>query len=122
VLLLAAAVAMAVFLPASWSAADRILMVATGVAMGEFLRRLGDVRVRADEGGLVVVNILSRRRLDWAEVLGVRLSPGDPWLVLDLSDGTTLAAMGVQGSEGAYARRQVAELADLVAASSAPER
>lgn len=122
VVLLVAAVVLATVLPSSWSAGDRILMVATGLLMAEFLRRLGDVRVRADDEGLLVANILAKRRLAWAEVVSLRLLEGDPWLVLDLSDGTTLAAMGVQGSEGAYARHQAAELARLVSARSAPQR
>ena len=114
-----AALTLAVLLPASWSAADRTLMVLTGLAMGEFLRRVGSVRVRADEDGLLVVNILSRERLAWAQVVSLRLREGDPWLVLDLDDGTTLSAMGVQGSEGAWAREQAVELATLVARRSA---
>lgn len=120
--LLTAAVVLAAVLPASWTAADRVLMVATGLLMGEFLRRVGDVRVRADEDGLLVANILAKRRLAWAEVVSLRLVEGDPWLVFDLSDGSTLPAMGVQGSEGAYARRQAADLASLVAARSTAQR
>ena len=40
----------------------------------------------------------------------VTLRPGSPWAVLDLSDGTSVSAVGIQGSDGARARRQVAEL------------
>jgi hypothetical protein len=34
--------------------------------------------------------------------------------VLDLSDGTTVAAMGIQGSDGPRAARQVREVRTLV--------
>nr|WP_269205220.1 PH domain-containing protein [Motilibacter aurantiacus] len=80
------------------------------------MHRLADVRVVADQQGLLVANILRGRRLEWAEVLGVTLRPADPWLVLDVSDGSTVAAMGVQGSDGAYAVEQARQLAHLVAA------
>lgn len=54
------------------------------------------VKVVADESGVTVVNIAGRRRLDWAEILRVNLRPGDPWVFLDLSDGTSLPALGIQ--------------------------
>nr|WP_269204592.1 PH domain-containing protein [Motilibacter deserti] len=85
------------------------------------MHRLADVRVVADEHGLTVANILGRRSLDWAEVVGVTLRPADPWLVLDVADGTTVSAMGVQGSDGAYAVRQAAQLELLVAERSGTE-
>jgi len=37
-----------------------------------------------------------RRHLDWAEILQVNLRPGDPWVFLDLSDGTSLPVLGIQ--------------------------
>ena len=39
------------------------------------------------------------------------LPPGAPWATLDLSDGTTVSAMGIQGSDGARARRAVRDRA-----------
>lgn len=89
------------------------LLAFAGLA-GWLLWRLARLRIECDEAGLTVVNIVRRRRLEWAEVLGVRLDRGDPWLVLDLSDGTALPAMGVQGSDGAYAQEQARRLARLV--------
>jgi hypothetical protein len=76
-------------------------------------------RVVATAEKLVVVNGYRRREYDWAEVIAVHLPPGAPWAVLDLSDGTTASALGIQGSDGARARRAVRELRQLVAASSA---
>ncbi|WP_331272230.1 PH domain-containing protein [Motilibacter aurantiacus] len=99
-----------------WPALDRFLVAVVGAAIVWFLHRLADVRVVADQQGLLVANILRGRRLEWAEVLGVTLRPADPWLVLDVSDGSTVAAMGVQGSDGAYAVEQARQLAHLVAA------
>jgi hypothetical protein len=79
-------------------------------------------RLRADADGLEIVNVWRRRRLAWAEVVAVRLGPGDPWLVLDLDDGTTVAAMGVQSADGAYGRRVAQQVATLIAEHSATPR
>ena len=50
------------------------------------------------------------------------MRPGSPWVVLDLSDGTTIPAMGIQGSDGARAARHVRELRALVEANSQTPR
>ncbi len=71
-------------------------------------------RVVAEIDQLVVVNGFKRRSYVWAEVLAVHLPPGAPWAVLDLSDGTSQPAMGIQGSDGGRARRAVAELRLLI--------
>jgi hypothetical protein len=71
-------------------------------------------RVVARQEGLTVVNGYRTRRFDWNEVLAVTLRAGSPWAVLDLSDGTSVPAMGIQGSDGDRAKRQVRELRQLV--------
>jgi hypothetical protein len=71
-------------------------------------------RVLAESTRLVVVNGYRRHEYEWAEVLAVHLAPGAPWAVLDLADGTSQPAMGIQGSDGARAQRAVAELRLLV--------
>lgn len=77
-------------------------------------------RVHADAAGLMVVNGYRRHRYEWAEVVAVRLAPGAPWVTLDLADGTTCSAMGIQGSDGARARAAVRELRVLVDRANAP--
>ena len=79
-------------------------------------------RVDARREGLVVVNGFKRRDLEWTEVLAVTLKPGSPWVVLDLSDGTAVPAMGIQASDGPRAVRQVKELRSLVEANSQTPR
>jgi hypothetical protein len=112
-------VALAVALPGGgahpWGLGSRLGVVAVAVAFVLVLHRLADVRVEASEDGVLVVNVVGRRRLEWAEVVGVRLLRDDPWMLLDLSDGEALAAMGVQKSEGERAQRQAREFARLVA-------
>ena len=84
-----------------------LLFFAAGYAMARS-------RVVADEGGLVVVNGYRRHEYEWAEVLAVHLPPGAPWAVLDLADGTSQSAMGIQGSDGSRAQRAVRELRALL--------
>jgi hypothetical protein len=78
-------------------------------------------RVDAHERGLTVVNGYRRHELAWGQVVAVSLRPGSPWAMLDLSDGTTRSAMGIQGSDGNRARRQARQLRALIEAHAAPE-
>jgi hypothetical protein len=71
-------------------------------------------RVEARVERLVVVNGYRRHDYDWAEVVAVHLPPGAPWAVLDLADGTSQSAMGIQGSDGGRARIAVSELRQLI--------
>lgn len=71
-------------------------------------------RVTADERGLTVVNGYRTREYDWAEVIAIRMPPGAPWPTLDLADGETVSAMEIHGSDGASARRAVAEIKELL--------
>ncbi|WP_367324610.1 PH domain-containing protein [Streptomyces sp. HUAS ZL42] len=75
---------------------ERLSFVLTGALIFGVLAMIARVKVVADESGVTVVNIAGRRRLDWAEILRVNLRPGDPWVFLDLSDGTSLPALGIQ--------------------------
>ncbi|GAB2937987.1 MULTISPECIES: PH domain-containing protein [unclassified Streptomyces] len=60
------------------------------------LALLSRPRVSADDTGVTVVNLTRTRRLAWEEILRVNLRSGDPWVFLDLSDGTSLPALGIQ--------------------------
>lgn len=122
VVLLAMAVALPSGGPQGWGAGSRISVVLFALVFVWFLHRLASVRLVADDDGIDVVNILGRRHLDWAEVVGVRLSRDDAWLVIDVSDGTALAAMGIQRSEGERAQQQAREFARLVGAHGGPDR
>jgi hypothetical protein len=82
---------------------------------------LARCRVDADEGGLTVVNGYRRHTYDWGQVVAVTMRPGNPWAVLDLSDGTSQPAMGIQGSDGGRAQAQVRRLRALVDAHAGTE-
>jgi hypothetical protein len=75
-------------------------------------------RAEAHRDRLVVVNGYKHREFDWAEIVAVHMPPGAPWATLDLADGTAVAVMGIQGSDGLRARRAVRDLRTLVEASS----
>jgi hypothetical protein len=79
-----------------WSTADRVTVVVLGLLACAVLALLARPKVVADRDGITVVNITVKRRLAWAEVLAVHLRQGDAWVHLDLADGTSLAAMGIQ--------------------------
>ncbi|MFI5546591.1 PH domain-containing protein [Streptomyces sp. NPDC051815] len=75
---------------------ERISFVFVAVLLSSVLVLLSRPKVVADEEGVTVVNLTNTRRLAWAEILRVNLRPGDPWVFLDLSDGTSLPALGIQ--------------------------
>lgn len=75
---------------------ERLSFIVTGALIFGVLLMLARPKVVADENGVTVVNIASSRRLAWAEILQVNLRPGDPWVFLNLSDGTSLPALGIQ--------------------------
>jgi hypothetical protein len=71
-------------------------------------------RVTAGEDGLVVVNGYRRHDFAWAQIVAVSMPSGAPWVSLDLADGTTIAALGIQAADGRRARAAVAQLRTLV--------
>ena len=78
------------------SPGERLSFVFTGLLFLGVLLLLSRPHVTAEEDGVTVVNLTTTRRLEWAEVLHVNLRQGDPWVSLDLADGTSLPVMGIQ--------------------------
>ena len=94
---------------------QRVTVVGLGLMFYAAGHALSRSRVVARESGLTVVNGYRTRRFEWNEVLAVQLRSGSPWAILDLSDGTSVPAMGIQGSDGPRAMQQVREVRALVA-------
>jgi hypothetical protein len=94
---------------------ERITLVIIGVLL--FITYYGLLRCKvvARADGLQVVNGYRTRRFEWSQVIGLSLPRGAPWATLDLSSGTTISVMAVQGSDGARARRAARELRVLIA-------
>lgn len=93
-----------------------------GLAAGVAGHALARSRVVARQNGMTVVNGFRSRTYEWNEVLAVSLRQGSPWATLDLSDGTTVAAMGIQGSDGSRAIAAVKQLRALVDVKSRTDR
>jgi hypothetical protein len=106
---------------AAFTPFQRITVLAMGAAVLVIGHALARCRIEAGEEGLRVVNGYRSHRLAWAQVVAVRMAPGNPWVVLDLADGTSLSALGIQGSDGARAERQVRTLRLLIDSHAAPE-
>lgn len=116
-LLVICAVAWFAFPPdirAQFSWFQRGTLVFLGLLAGSAWLALVRSRVVAEKDRLVVVNGYKRRDFEWAEVISVNLPPGAPWATLDLADGTTVSAMGIQGSDGARAKTAVRHLRALL--------
>ncbi|MCS0604484.1 PH domain-containing protein [Streptomyces sp. LP11] len=96
---------------------ERLTFVVTGALIFWVLAQLARVKVVADDTGVTVVNIASRRRLEWAEIVQVNLRPGDPWVFLNLTDGTSLPALGIQ--PGIAKQRAIADARALRALAEA---
>jgi hypothetical protein len=114
VVVVAGMAVLAVAMPPPWALGDRLGLVAIALMVAGVLHLLARSRVTADDRGLTVVNGLRRHEYEWAEVLGVSMPESAPWPTLDLADGSTLVAMGIQSSDGERARRAVAELGALI--------
>ncbi len=94
---------------------DRLGIVLVALAVAGVLWVFGTVRAVPSEQGLLVRNLTTRRRLEWAEIVQVQFGGGGPWAVLDLSDGSTLPVMAIQRADGAHGQRLARRLATLVA-------
>ncbi|MBN0047693.1 PH domain-containing protein [Streptomyces actuosus] len=101
---------------------EKLSFVLTGALVLGVLLWLSRPKVVADDDGVTVVNFAGTRRLAWAEILKVNLRVGDPWVFLNLSDGTSLPALGIQ--PGIDRQRAIADaraLSALVEARSIAE-
>ena len=93
-------------------------MVIIGILLFVTYYALVRCKVVAVETGLTVVNGYRTRRFEWSQLIGISLPRGAPWATLDLSDGTSVSVMGIQGSDGDRARRAVREVRACIAANT----
>jgi len=98
----------------AFSGAEKGTLLALGLMVGAVLLGVSRSRVVADARGIEVVNGFRKRAFAREEIVAVTLPRGAPWATLDLSDGTSVAAMGIQGSDGARALTAVRELRNLL--------
>ena len=96
----------------TWS--QRVTLLLLGLMIGGAFHAVVRSRVVASDAGLEIVNGYRRHEFSWAQVVTVTLPAGAPWATLDLNDGTSVSAMGIQGSDGTRARLAVRELRSLL--------
>jgi hypothetical protein len=100
--------------PLGQAAGNRLSFALFAVGAAVLLWRIGGVHARPSPQRLVVRNIVRTRRLEWPEILAVRFSVDDPWVRLDLADGSTIALMGIQRADGERAMAEARRLVALV--------
>ncbi|QVQ54691.1 PH domain-containing protein [Spiractinospora alimapuensis] len=107
-------VILAVILPPNWTIVDRVSLVLLGLVGAVVMGFLARASITATEDGLRVVNIIRTWILEWPEIVDVRMPEGEPWPTLDLADGTSIVAMGIQRSDGPRAQDDLAQLIALL--------
>jgi hypothetical protein len=98
------------------------VQIVTLVLLGLLAATLGFAlarsRVVAETDRLVVVNGYRRHEYEYAQVVEAYMPPGAPWVTLDLDDGSTVSAMGIQGSDGQRAQHALRELRAVIEAAT----
>ncbi|MFV0426847.1 MAG: PH domain-containing protein [Beutenbergiaceae bacterium] len=100
---------------------DRVAIIGFSAAVVVLSLVLGRIRVDIDPEGLCVRNPLQTSRFTWAQVVQVRFGPHDPWVYLDLADGSTCPVMAIQAADGDRARRAAHMVARHVSAAEGRE-
>ena len=103
-----------------WGVLDRLLLVSVGAAVAALLWRFASIRAVPSTQGLVIRNLITTRKLEWAQIVGVLFGGGAPWVSVDLDDTDTVAVMAIQRADGAYGRAEAARLSALVQVHSQP--
>lgn len=97
---------------------QRVTLVFLGLLAFSVWFALVRSRVTATDQGLTVVNGYRRHDYEWAQVVAISLRRGAPWASLDLSDGTSVSVLAIQGSDGNLAQHAVRDVRALLAAHS----
>jgi hypothetical protein len=115
--LVALTIATAITMPggALYSYVWRVTVPFVTASIIAMLAMMARPHARADREGLTVVNLVRSERFQWAEIIAVRFAKDAPWASLDIADGRNVPLMAIQNSDGAYARSEARDLADLVA-------
>ncbi len=111
--------AIAVLLPTNaglttFQGGDRVLLALIGVLLAGVCWRYATIRAVPSAGGLLVRNLVTSRRVTWAQVLDVQFGDGAPWVTLELDDTDTVAVMAIQRADGPSAVAEATRLAGLV--------
>lgn len=108
--------------PGAFAWGDRASIIGLSLAIAAGIFRFSMLAAIPSEDGLVVRNLIRTTRLEWAQIVSVRYGGGNPWVLLDLDDGDTMAAMAIQRADGPRGEAEASRLATLVALHSQTER
>ncbi|MHB8273846.1 MAG: PH domain-containing protein [Dermatophilaceae bacterium] len=103
-----------------WGFLDRLFLMLCGVAVAAFLWRYASIRAVPSPQGLVIRNLITTRKLEWAQIVRVQFGGGSPWVSLDLDDTDTVAVMAIQKADGALGRAAAGRLSALVQVHGRP--
>jgi len=92
---------------------DQVAMVLLGVLLAAGVLLLARPRVRADERGVEVRNVVTARRFEWDEVLAVSFPDGASWARLELPEDEYVSIMAVQAVDRDHAVAAVRALREL---------
>jgi hypothetical protein len=94
--------------------ADQVSFFVIGLLLAGAALLFVRARVRADEQGVWVRNVLGERFFPWPVVVSVDLADGAPWAQLELHDDETVALLAVQANDGDTAVDAVLALRNLL--------
>ncbi len=103
-----------------WDLLDRCFLALWGVAVAAALWRYASIRATPSTEGLVIRNLITTRKLEWAQIVRVQFGGGAPWVSVDLDDTDTVAVMAIQKADGALAPAEAARLSALVQVHGRP--
>ncbi|HCE60359.1 MAG TPA: hypothetical protein DER11_02890, partial [Janibacter terrae] len=83
-------------------------------AVAAFLSRFATLHARPRAEGLLIRNLGPGEVVPWEDMLAIRFSQGMPWPRIDLADGTDVAVMAIQRSDGERSVEEAQRLADLI--------
>jgi hypothetical protein len=120
VLLVVAFGVIAVFLPHGQglshrvAVGDQLAFFGIGLLLAAGVVGLTRFRVRADERGIWVRNVVGERFFPWGVVVGVDIPRGSTWAQLELHDDDVVGLLAVQTSDGDAAVDTVLALRQLL--------
>lgn len=94
---------------------DQVAMVVLGALIAAGIMAFARPRVRADEWGIRIRNVIGGYELPWEVVRAVRFSRHSPWASLELADDDEVTIMAIQAVDKEYALDAVRALRRLLA-------
>jgi Bacterial PH domain len=92
---------------------DQTAMIGLGVLIGLGILAFCRPRVRADESGIQIRNVVGGYDLPWSVVRAVRFDRNSPWATLELYDDEQVSVHALQAADKEYAVDGVRKLRAL---------